>query len=130
MRLGGFGRGDLGSCLFFGLRLFQVFDRQFELLDEKLAALGGLAKTLMAGLGEHELQPLDLQRTDLGLLLGLAQRRLSLSQHLALCDDHRVRARQVAREPIAMIIDRVFGGVRHNNDNSIFCVGSRQPNSQ
>ena len=76
LRLGGFRRGDLGLGLFLGLRLFQVLDRQFELLDEKLAALGGLAKTLVAGLGQHQLQPLDLQRADLGFLLGLAQRRL------------------------------------------------------
>src|ERR1700722_5802731 len=33
------GRRDLGFGLFLCLRLFEVLDRQFELLDEKLAAL-------------------------------------------------------------------------------------------
>ena len=42
----GAGRGDLGLGLFLALRLFEVFDRQFELFDEQLATFRGLAEHL------------------------------------------------------------------------------------
>ena len=119
-RLGGLGRRDLGLGLFLGLRLFQVLDRQFELLDEELAALRRLAKMLTARLGELQLQPLDLERADLGFALRLAQRRLFLGQLLALGEDHRVRARQIVREVVRQAVDRMFARARHDDDVSRF----------
>jgi hypothetical protein len=58
-RPGGLGRCDLGLGLLLGLRLFQVLDRQFELLDEELAALRRLAETLTARLGQLQAIPLN-----------------------------------------------------------------------
>ena len=78
-RLRGLGRRDLGLGLFLGLRLLQILDRQFKLLDEKLAAFRRLAVGPAARLGELKLQPLDLQRADFGFALRFAQRRLSAS---------------------------------------------------
>src|SRR5271166_3814782 len=60
-RFGGLGSRDLGLGLFLGLRRFQILDRQFELLDEQLAALRRLAVGLAARLGQLQLQPLDLE---------------------------------------------------------------------
>ena len=91
LSLRGAGRGDLGLGLFLGLRLFEIFDRQFELLDEQLAAFRGLTEQLAPRLGEHQLQPLDLQGAD----FRFARRH---DQHLALREDHRVRAGEVVRE--------------------------------
>jgi hypothetical protein len=51
-RLGGLGRRDLGLGLFLGLRLLKILDRQFELLDEKLAPFRRLAVGLAARLGQ------------------------------------------------------------------------------
>jgi len=53
-------RRHLGAGLFVRLRLLHVLDYELELLDEQLSTLRRLAKTLVAGLGELELQPLDL----------------------------------------------------------------------
>ena len=85
------GRGVLGLGLFLGLRLFEIFDRKFELLDEQLATFRGLTEHLATRLGEHQLQPLDLQGAD----FRFARRH---DQHLALREDHRMRAGEVARE--------------------------------
>ncbi len=118
-RLGGLRRCDLGLGLFLGLRLFQILDRQFELLDEELAALRRLAETLTARLGQLQLQPLDLERADFRFLLRFAQRRLSLGQQLALGEDHRVRARQIARKRVRQAVDRMLARARHARDLSI-----------
>ena len=50
-----FGGSDRGLSLDNRLRLFEVFNRQFELLDQQLAALGGLAKLLTPRLGQQQL---------------------------------------------------------------------------
>jgi hypothetical protein len=94
-RLGARRRRNLGARLLLRLRLFEILDREFELLDEKLAAFRGLAETLVARLRQLQLQSLDLQRAGLGSGFGFAQRSVSLRQHLALREDHRMRARQV-----------------------------------
>jgi hypothetical protein len=51
--LGRAGRGDIGLGLFLGLRVFEIFDRKFELLDEQLATFRGLTEHLATRLGEH-----------------------------------------------------------------------------
>ena len=117
-RLGGLRRRDLGLGLLLGLRLLQILDRQFELLDEELAALRRLAEMLAPRLGELKLQPLDLKRADLGFALRLAQRRLFLGQLLALGEDHRVRARQVVRKVARQTVARMFARARHDDDVS------------
>ena len=106
-RLGGLGRCDLGLGLFLGLRLFQILDRQFELLDEELAALRRLAVNLTARLGQLQLQPLDLEGADFRFVL-------RGGEHLALGEDHRVRARQIARKGVRQAVDRMFARARHD----------------
>src|SRR3954449_7003969 len=49
-RLDGLRRRNLGARLLLRLRLFEILDRQFELLDEQLAAFRGLTEALVAGL--------------------------------------------------------------------------------
>jgi len=97
--LGCAGRGDLGLGLFLGLRLFEVFDRQLELLDEQLATLRRLTEHLAARLGEHQLQALDFQGAD----FRFARRH---DQHLALREDHRMRAGER--------VGKIFEAVRHD----------------
>jgi len=55
-----------------------------------------LPETLVARLGQLHLQPLDLQRADLGLPADFVERHFLLRQLLALGDDHCVRTRQIA----------------------------------
>ena len=100
-----FGRGDLGFGFFGALRLFQILDRQFELFDQLLAALGGLSELFAPGLGQQQLQALDLQPDDLGFALRRDPFRLFLRQQFALREDHRVGAGEVGRKRI--------GGVFH-----------------
>jgi len=126
-RLGGLRRRDLGLGLFLGLRRFQILDRQFELLDEELAALRRLAETLAARLGRLQLQPLDLEGADFRFLLRFTQRRLVLRQHLALGEDHRVCARQIARKRVRQAVDGMFARARHARDLSISDRKNRSP---
>ena len=120
-RLGGLRRCDLGLGLFFGLRLFQILDRQFELLDEELAALRRLAVGLTARLGQLQLQPLDLEGANFCFVLRGAE-------HLALGEDHRMRARQIARKVVRQTVDRMFARARHDDDESRFGSKSRLRN--
>ncbi len=103
--LGGAWRSDLGLGLFLGLRRFEIFDRQFELLDKQLAALRRLTEHLASRPGEHEFQPLDFQSADLRFALRNDPQQLLLRQHLALREDHRVGASEVVGE--------IFGSRRH-----------------
>lgn len=107
-------RRNLGARLLLRLRLFEILDRKFELFDEQLAPFRGLAKAFMAGLRQLQLQALDLQRAGLGSFLGFAQRRFSLRQHLALREDHRVRARQIDGKRVRQAVGSMFGRSRHN----------------
>ena len=127
-RLGGFRRRDLGLGFFFRLSLFQILDRQLELLDEELAALRRLAVGLAARLGQLQLQPLDLQGANLRFVLRFAQRRLSLRQRIALREDHRMRARQIVRKGVRQAVDRMFARARHDDDESRFSGKSRLRN--
>jgi hypothetical protein len=102
-------RRHLGAGLFLRLRLLQIFDHELELLDEQLAALRRLSETLVARLGELELQPLDLESARFGFGLRGGDR-------LALRQDHRVRARQIGWK----IVGRRFGGACHVADLSRF----------
>ena len=120
-RLGGLGRRDLGLGLFLGLRLLQILDRQFELLDEKLAPLRRLAVGLAARLGQLQLQPLDLEGANFRFVL-------RGGEHLALGEDHRVRARQIARKVVRQTVDRMFARARHDDDESRFGSKSRPRN--
>ena len=115
---GGLRLRNLGARLLLRLRLFQILDRQFELLDEKLASLRRLAEALMARLGQLQLQPLDLQCANLGLAFGFAQRRFSLRQHLALREDQRVRARQIAGKRLWEPVGGMLGRSRHNQTSA------------
>ena len=105
------------------LRLLQILDRQFELLDEKLAALRRLAVSLAARLGQLQLQPLDLEGADFGCFASCAAR-----EHLALGEDHRMRARQIARKGVRQTVDRMFARARHDGDESRFGSKSRPRN--
>jgi hypothetical protein len=118
-RLGGLRRCDLGLGLFFRLSVFQILDRQLELLDEELAALRRLAVGLTARLGQLQLQPLDLEGANFRLALRGAE-------HLAFGEDHRVRARQIARKGVRQAVDRMFARARHDNDESRFGSKSRR----
>jgi len=117
-RFGAQRRRNLGARLLLRLRLFQILNCEFELLDEQLASFRRLTEALMAGLRQLQLQPLDLQSAGFGLACGFAQRRLSLRQHLALREDHRVRARQIAAKPGQQAVGRMFGRSRHNQTSA------------
>jgi hypothetical protein len=56
---GGRWRRDLGLGFLFGLRLFEILDGKLELLDQQLAAFGGLPELLAPCLGQHQLQSFD-----------------------------------------------------------------------
>jgi hypothetical protein len=60
---GRFWRCDLGLGFLLRLGLFKIFDGEFELLDQELAAFGGLPELFAPCLGQHQLQPLDFQPT-------------------------------------------------------------------
>jgi hypothetical protein len=120
-RPGGLWRRDLGLGLFLGLRLFQILDRQFELLDEKLAPFRGLAVGLAARLGPLQLQPLNLEGANCCFVL-------CGGEHLALGEDHRVRARQIVGKVIRQTVDRMFARACHDNDESRFGSKSRPRN--
>lgn len=68
------------------LALLQIFDCQFELLDQQPPALRRLSESLAPRLGQLQFQPLDLKLAD-------GQFALRRRQHFALRDDHRVRFR-------------------------------------
>lgn len=79
------GRGsDLGRDFCLGLGLLELAQLQLELGDDPRPALGGLAELLAPGLGEEQLQALDLQPGAGDLGLGRQARG-------TLREDHRVR---------------------------------------
>ena len=100
---GSLGRGSLGLRLRNGLRLLEILNGELELLDELLAALGGLPKLCTPRLSQHQLQTLDLQGADLRLAFGSNPQRLLFGQELALCEDQRVGARKIGRERIGRV---------------------------
>ena len=102
--------------------------RQFERLDAELAALRRLAVGLAARLGQLQLQPLDLERANFRFVLRLAQRRFSLGQLLALGEDHRVRARQIARKRVRQAIGRMFERARHDAESRF--ASKRRPRNR
>jgi hypothetical protein len=69
-----------------GPRLFEIFDPKLNLLDQQLAAFGGLPELLAPRLGQVQLQPLDLQPAD-------GDFALRQSQLLALRKDYRSEGR-------------------------------------
>ena len=95
--------GDLGLGLFLGLRLLEIVDGELELFDELFAALRGLPELLPPRLGEHQLQPLDLQGADLRLAFGSNPQRLLFGQELALCEDQSVGTRKIGWERIGRV---------------------------
>jgi hypothetical protein len=96
----------------FGLGLFEVLDRKLQLLDQQLAALGGLTELFAPRLGQHQLQPLDLQPAD-------SDFALRQGELLALRKDHRMRGGKIG--------GKWFGGRRHEDDsNHIRCKKSRR----
>ena len=107
---GGLWRGDLGLGFLFGLRHFEIFDSQLELLDQQLAAFGGLPELLAPCLGQHQLQPLDFQPAD-------GDFALRQCQLLALRQDHRMRGGKVGGKRI--------GGRRHDDESTIFATKNR-----
>src|SRR3954447_4006136 len=88
---GGRPGGNLRLSLDLGLRLLEVRYSKFELLDDLLAALGGLTKLRAPRLGKQELQPLDLE-TEAGAFA------LGFDQTLALRQDHRMGSGKVGRQ--------------------------------
>ena len=121
LRPGGLRLRGLCLGLFLGLRLFQLLDRQFELLDEELAALRRLPVGLAARPGQLQLQPLDLEGADFRFAL-------RGGEHLALGEDHRVRARQIARKDVRQAIGRMFARACHDDDENRFGGKSRLRN--
>lgn len=80
LMLGGFWCRELGPGFLLGLGLFAILDGKLELLDQQLAAFGGLPELLAPCLGQHQLQPFDF----------LADRDFAVRQGqlLALRKDH------------------------------------------
>jgi hypothetical protein len=107
---GGFWRCDLGFGFLFGLGFFKVLDGEFELLDQQLAAFGGLSELLASRLGQHQRQPLDFQPAD----GDLAPRQRQL---FALRKDHRMRCGKVDGKRI--------GERRHDGEPTIFAAKNR-----
>jgi len=87
----------------FGLGLFEVLDRKLELLDQQLAAFGGLPELLASRLRQHQLQSLDLEPAD-------GDFALRQGQLLTLRKDHRVRCGKIGGE--------WFGARRHEDDSN------------
>ena len=85
----GSGCDDLRLRFFVGLRLFQILDGQFELLDEKLAAFGGLAERSRRAFASISFRRSSSSSRTCSL------RSLAAIQHLALREDHRVRAGEI-----------------------------------
>jgi hypothetical protein len=124
-RLSGSGRrGGRGCCarfsgavcgavffgFLFGLCHFEIFYGKLELLDQQLAAFGGLPELLAPCLGQHQLQPLDFQPAD-------GDFALRQCQLLALRKDHRMRGGKVGGKRI--------GGRRHDDEPTIFATKNR-----
>jgi hypothetical protein len=108
--LGGLWRGDLGLGFLFGLRLFEILNGKFELLDQQLAAFGGLPELLAPCFGQHQLQPLDFQPAD-------GNFALRQDQLFALRKDQRMRGGKVGGKRI--------GGRRHDDEPTIFATKNR-----
>jgi hypothetical protein len=86
-RLSGSGRrGARGLCARFSLA---ASDRKLKLLNQQLAAFGGLPVLLASRLRQHQLQSLDLKPADGDF--ALRQRQL-----LTLRKDHRMRSGKIA----------------------------------
>jgi hypothetical protein len=81
-----------------GLRLLEIGNGEFELLDELPAALGGLAELGAARLGQQELQPLDLEPEAGSFALGEIGAGLRRDEQTALLEDHRMRSGEVGRQ--------------------------------
>jgi hypothetical protein len=81
--------GGFHGRLVLGRGFLELGQLKLELVDEPLASLAGLAELLAPGLGEQQLQPLNLQR-------GYRDQRLGLAPGTALGQDHRVRRGEVA----------------------------------
>ena len=75
------------------LALFEVFDGEFQLFNQLLAAFRRLPELLAPQLGQHQLQALDFEPPNLGLAL-------REHQCFSLREDHRVRTGQILRERI------------------------------
>lgn len=102
---GGFRRCELGLGFLLSLGLFKILDGEFELLDQQLAALRRLPELFSSCLGQHQLQPLDLQPAN----GHFAPRQRQL---LALRNDHRVCCGKVGGKRI--------GWRRHEDESTIF----------
>ena len=99
---------DLGLGFLLRLGLFKILDGEFKLLDQQLAAFGGLPELFAPRLGQHQLQPLDFQPADGHF--ALHQRQL-----FTLRKDHRVRSGKVGGK-------RRIGGRRHDDNPTIFAA--------
>jgi hypothetical protein len=108
--LGGLWCGDLSLGFLFGLGLFEILDGELKLLDQQLAAFGGLPELLAPCLGQHQLQPLNFQPADGDLT---PHQR----QHVALRQDHRMRCGKVG--------GKRFGARRHEDDSIISAAKNR-----
>jgi hypothetical protein len=87
---------DLGRGLRLSRSLLELAELQLQLGDDLRAALGGLAVLLAPGLGEQQLEALDLQPGAGYLGLGVEPCR-------ALCQDHRVRNGEVTGQGVEVI---------------------------
>ena len=107
---GGFRSCDLGLGFLLGLRFFKIFNGEFELFDQQLAAFGGLPELFAPRLGQHQLQPFDFQPADGHF--AVRQRQL-----FALRKDHRVRSGKVGGKRIR--------GCRHDDESTTFAANNR-----
>ena len=85
--------GDLGRGLCFGRGLLELAQLQLELVDQPPPRSAGLAELLAPGLGEQQLQALDLQP-------GAGDLRLGLEACGALGQDHRMRCGEVVGQGV------------------------------
>ena len=87
----GLGGLDLRCHFVLGHGFLELGQLQLELIEQSLAALAGLTECRPPGLGEQELEPLDLER-------GRRHHGLSLLPGVPLRQDHRMRGGKVVRQ--------------------------------
>ena len=88
--------GGLDRRLVLGRGLLELGQLQLELVDEPLAPLAGLPELLAPGLGQQQLQALDLEP-------GGGDQGLGLVPGAALGQDHRVRRGEVGGQGCGLV---------------------------
>ena len=92
------GAGTLGGRLVLGHGLLEFGELELELLDQPAAALAGRPKPLAAGLGQQQLEALDLEPGAGHHGFGVVRTVFGLAARIALGQDHGMRSGEIWRQ--------------------------------